>query len=104
MKKSREGSSRIGVRSSLGWNVDIEAEEQCPTNGAAAGTLSGAGTDEERIWGPGVCGVPVSALDEVTQFTESGKSDKRGAGWIHRSVVVMLMTSHRQRVAFPIHK
>lgn len=49
MKKSRGRPIRIGVRSSLGWNVDTEAEEQCPTNGAAGGTLLGAGTGEERV-------------------------------------------------------
>lgn len=40
-----------------------------PTNEAAGG----AGTGEGGVWGPGVYGVSVSALDEVIEFMESGE-------------------------------
>ena len=73
MKKSKGRFIGISTESSLGYNVNSEAEEQCPTKEAAGGTQSGIGTGEERVWGPGLWGGPVSALDEVTEFVESGK-------------------------------
>lgn len=51
MKKSKGGSIKISTESSLGYNVNREAEEQCPTKGAAGGTQSGIATGGESVWG-----------------------------------------------------
>lgn len=73
MRKSKGRFIGISTETSLGYNVNREAEEPCPAKGAAGGTQSGIGTGGERVWGPGLCGGPVSALDEVIKFVESGK-------------------------------